>query len=137
MKSIKNLISLGYLLMALLVIGIMYIWYKEWCDLEKLEVQNRHIDTFRQESHEIFVFLIELSLSGETVLEWEDADLEHYHYQRMAIDSMLCRFKTIYPTERITVYAIFSKIRNDKCVKSCRYLSSNKPSMIRSLVKYP
>lgn len=44
MKSIKNLISLGYLLMALLVIGIMYIWYKEWCDLEKLEVQNRHID---------------------------------------------------------------------------------------------
>ena len=37
MKSIKNLISLGYLLMALLVIGIMYIWYKEWCDLEKLE----------------------------------------------------------------------------------------------------
>ena len=26
MKSIKNLISLGYLLMALLVIGIMYIW---------------------------------------------------------------------------------------------------------------
>ena len=49
MKSIKNLISLGYLLMALLVIGIMYIWYKEWCDLEKLEVQNRHIDTFRQE----------------------------------------------------------------------------------------
>ena len=101
MKSIKNLISLGYLLMALLVIGIMYIWRKEWCDLEKLEVQNRHIDTFRQESHEIFVFLIELSLSGETVLEWEDADLEHYHYQRMAMDSMLCRFKTIYPTERI------------------------------------
>ena len=101
MKSIKNLISLGYLLMALLVIGIMYIWYKEWCDLEKLEVQNRHIDTFRQESHEIFVLLIELSLSGETVLEWEDADLEHYHAQRMAMDSLLCRFKTMYPIERI------------------------------------
>lgn len=101
MKSIKNLISLGYLLMALLVIGIMYIWYKEWCDLEKLEVQNRHIDTFRQESHEIFVLLIELSLSGESVLEWDDKDLEHYHTQRMAIDSMLCRFKAIYPEERI------------------------------------
>ena len=101
MKSIKNLISLGYLLMALLVIGIMYIWYKEWCDLEKLEVQNRYIDTFRQEWHEIFVLLIELSLSGESVLEWDDKDLEHYHTQRMAIDSMLCRFKAIYPEERI------------------------------------
>ena len=120
MKSIKNLISLGYLLMALLVIGIMYIWYKEWCDLEKLEVQNRHIDTFRQESHEIFVLLIELSLSGETVLEWEYADLEHYHYQRMAMDSMLCRFKTIYPTERID---------------SVRHLLEDKERQMRQIVQ--
>ena len=120
MKSIKNLISLGYLLMALLVIGIMYIWYKEWCDLEKLEVQNRHIDTFRQESHEIFVFLIELSLSGETVLEWEHADFEHYHYQRMVMDSMLCRFKTIYPTKRID---------------SVRHLLEDKERQMRQIVQ--
>ena len=120
MKSIKNLISLGYLLVALLVIGIMYIWYKEWCDLEKLEVQNRHIDTFRQESHEIFVLLIELSLSGETVLEWEYADLEHYHYQRMVMDSMLCRFKTIYPTERID---------------SVRHLLDDKERQMRQIVQ--
>ena len=120
MKSIKNLISLGYLLMALLVIGIMYIWYKEWCDLEKLEVQNRHIDTFRQESHEIFVLLIELSLSGETVLEWEYADLEHYHHQRMAMDSMLCRFKTTYPAERID---------------SVRHLLEDKERQMRQIVQ--
>lgn len=120
MKSIKNLISLGYLLMALLVIGIMYIWYKEWCELEKLEVQNRHIDTFRQESHEIFVLLIELSLSGETVLEWEYTDLEHYHYQRMAMDSMLCRFKVIYPTERID---------------SVRHLLKDKERQMRQIVQ--
>ncbi len=120
MKSIKNLISLGYLLMALLVIGIMYIWRKEWYELEKLEVQNRHIDTFRQESHEIFVLLIELSLSGETVLEWEDADLEHYHYQRMAMDSMLCRFKMIYPTERID---------------SVRHLLEDKERQMRQIVQ--
>ena len=120
MKSIKNLISLGYLLMALLVIGIMYIWRKEWYELEKLEVQNRHIDTFRQESHEIFVLLIELSLSGETVLEWEDADLEHYHYQRMAMDSMLCRFKMIYPAERID---------------SVRHLLEDKERQMRQIVQ--
>ena len=58
MKSIKNLISLGYLLMALLVIGIMYIWYKEWCDLEKLEVQNRHIDTFAKNRTKYLFFLL-------------------------------------------------------------------------------
>ena len=120
MKSIKNLISLGYLLMALLVIGIMYIWRKEWCELEKLEVQNRHIDTFRQESHEIFVFLIEFSLSGETILEWEDADLEHYHYQRMVMDSMLCRFKVTYPAERID---------------SVRHLLEDKERQMRQIVQ--
>ena len=120
MKSIKNLITLGYLLMVLLVIGIMYIWRKEWYELEKLEVQNRHIDTFRQESHEIFVLLIELSLSGETVLEWEYTDLEHYHYQRMAMDSMLCRFKTIYPTDRID---------------SVRHLLEDKERQMRQIVQ--
>ena len=34
-------------------------------------------------------------------MEWDDEDLECYHTQRMAMDSMLCRFKTIYPVERI------------------------------------
>ena len=38
---------------------------------------------------------------GETVLDWNDDDLEHYHIQRLAMDSMLCRFRTIYPVERI------------------------------------
>ncbi len=120
MKSIKNLISLGYLLMALLVIGIMYIWYKEWCDLEKLEVQNRHIDTFRQESHEIFVFLIELSLSGETVLEWKMQIWNITIIRRMAIDSMLCRFKATYPTERID---------------SVRHLLEDKERQMRQIVQ--
>ena len=136
MKSIKNLISLGYLLMALLVIGIMYIWYKEWCDLEKLEVQNRYIDTFRQESHEIFVLLIELSLSGESVLEWDDKDLEHYHTQRMAIDSMLCRFKAIYPEERIDSVRQLWKIRSSRCARLFRCLTSNRSSTRRLHGRY-
>lgn len=38
---------------------------------------------------------------GETLLEWDNEDLENYHAQRMAIDSMLCRFKMTYPAERI------------------------------------
>lgn len=69
MKSIKNLISLGYLLMALLVIGIMYIWYKEWCDLEKLEVQNRHIDTFQPRIARNYLFFL-LSYLYRARLYW-------------------------------------------------------------------
>ena len=40
--------------------------------------------------------MIKFSLFGETILEWNDKDIEHYHAQRMAMDSMLCRFSTYY-----------------------------------------
>ena len=49
----------------------------------------------------INIQMIKFSLLGETILEWNDKDIEHYHARRMAMDSMLCRFKATYPAERI------------------------------------
>ena len=79
----------------------MYLWFHEWRELEVLEAENRRINDFRQEVHHVYGELTGLSLLGETVLEWDDEDLERYHIQRVATDSMLCRFKAIYPAERI------------------------------------
>ena len=81
--------------------GIAYIWCNEWQEIETLETGNKQINNFRKEINEIQIHLIEFSLLGETVLDWNDDDLEHYHIQRLAMDSMLCRFRTIYPVERI------------------------------------
>ena len=100
-KNIRALTSAGYLLIALLVGGIMYIWLGEWRDMEELEAKNREIDEFRKEVNNIHIHLIEFSLLGETILEWDDKDLGLYHARRMSIDSMLCRFKATYPAERI------------------------------------
>lgn len=50
---------------------------------------------------ETYTQFIEYSLLSKTALEWDDAKLLHYHVQRLMINSMLCRFKTIYPAERI------------------------------------
>ena len=100
-KNIRTLTAMGYLLIALLVSGIVYTWFSEWRDMERLETMNRQIESFRKEINIIYIQLIKLSLLGESVLEWDDEDLECYHTQRMAMDSMLCRFKTIYPVERI------------------------------------
>lgn len=61
-----------------------------------------------------------LSLLGESVLEWEDEDLEHYHIRRMAVDSLLCRFKTVYPAERID---------------SVRHLLESKENLLCSIVE--
>ena len=100
-KNIRTLTAMGYLLIALLVSGIVYTWFSEWRDMERLETINRQIESFRKEINIIHIQLIKFSLLGESVLEWDDEDLECYHIQRMAMDSMLCRFKTIYPVERI------------------------------------
>ena len=100
-KNIRTLTAMGYLLIALLMSGIVYTWFSEWRDMERLETMNRQIESFRKEINIIHIQLIKFSLLGESVLEWDDEDLECYHIQRMAMDSMLCRFKTIYPVERI------------------------------------
>ncbi len=100
-RFLRILVATGYLLMCLLAGGIMYLWYYEWKEIEALEMENRRINSFRQEVHHVYGQIAGLSLLGESVLEWEDEDLEHYHIRRMAVDSMLCRFKTIYPARQI------------------------------------
>jgi len=69
--------------------------------VEVLEVGNQQINEFRKEVNRIHIRLIEFSLLGETVLQWDETDLENYHVQRIALDSILCSFNATYPIERI------------------------------------
>lgn len=119
-RHIRTLTAAGYFLMVLLVGGIIYTWLGEWRDLERLEAHNRQIDDFRKEINEVHIQLIEFSLLGETILDWEEKNLEHYHIRRMAMDSMLCRFKAFYPTGRID---------------SVRHLLEDKEQQMRGIVK--
>lgn len=98
---LRTLIAAGYLLMCLLAVSIMYLWFYEWQELEGLEAGNRRINGFRQEVHHVYREITGLSLLGESVLEWEHEDFKHYHVRRMAVDSLLCRFKVVYSVEQI------------------------------------
>ena len=95
------LTATGYILMLLLIGCIAYTWHHEWQEVEALEVGNRRIDEFRKEVNRIHIQLLEFSLLGETVLDWDEADLENYHAQRIALDSTLCLFNKIHSIERI------------------------------------
>ena len=117
---LHTMTTTGYIIMLLLVGCIMYLWFHEWRELEVLEAENRRINDFRQEVHHVYGELTGLSLLGETVLEWDDEDLERYHIQRVATDSMLCRFKAIYPAERID---------------SVRHLLEDKEQQMRRIVQ--
>lgn len=100
-RHLRKMIAVGYLLVSLLAGGIMYLWFQGWHELEMLETKNRQINAFRQEVHHAYARTIELSLLGETVLEWEDEDVQTYHLKRLKVDSMMCLFKNYYPAERI------------------------------------
>lgn len=97
----RTLVAAGYLLISLLAGNIMYLWYYEWEKIETLETESRLINGFRQNMYHVYGQIARLSLLGKSVLGWEHGDLEHYHVQRMVMDSILCRFKVIYPAERI------------------------------------
>ena len=101
MQEFLRLVGCGYTLILILISCIIGIWHNEWQEVEALESDNLQIDEFRKDINNIHIQLIEFSLLGETILEWDNEDLEHYHDQRMAMDSMLCHIKTIYPAERI------------------------------------
>lgn len=74
--------------------------------------------------------MIKFSLLGETILEWNDKDIEHYHARRMAMDSMLCRFKATYMNwqmktpSTISYGCLYQNIlwqryqHDDSCIKS-------------------
>lgn len=79
----------------------MCIWIGEWHELEVLEIENRQLNIFRQEVHYAYAQTLELSLMGETVLEWEDEEVQAYHRKRLEVDSIMCRFNQYYPAERI------------------------------------
>ena len=92
---------MGYILISILIGCMAYNSLYEWQEIEALELGNKKIDELRKEINNINIQMIKFSLLGETILEWNDKDIEHYHARRMAMDSMLCRFKATYPAERI------------------------------------
>lgn len=100
-RLFRKTILFGYILIAILVGSVAYTSFYEWQKLEGLEEENRQIDKFRLQLHDAYVRMIEFSLLGETLLEWDADDLVSYHAQRISLDSMLCQLKLAYPSERI------------------------------------
>ena len=94
-------IQLGYILISILIGCMAYNSLYEWQEIEALELGNKKIDELRKEINNINIQMIKFSLLGETILEWNDKDIEHYHARRMAMDSMLCRFVEHFNDDRV------------------------------------
>ena len=101
MEFVRKAIALNHTFIILIVVGIAFTCHNEWQEVEALEVGNQRIDEFRKEVNRIHIRLIEFSLLGETVLDWDEMDLANYHAQRIALDSILCSFNVTHKIERV------------------------------------
>lgn len=120
MKQIKGIkpyrkIAIGYAIIALLIGCIVCVYLNGRQKMEMLKVESERLHLLRREIHDAYARMTELSLLGETVMDWSQTDRNIYHCQRMGLDSVLCRFKTIYPSQRID---------------SVRYLLANKEKQL-------
>ena len=120
MKHAHTIINISYVSIFLIICGIVYTWFHEWQEVEALEVSNQQIDEFRKEVNHIHIRLIEFSLLGETVLDWNETDLENYHAQRIALDSILC---------------LFNKTHAMDCIDSVRSLLGDKEQQMFQIVR--
>lgn len=99
--KIQRKLALGYAIIVALIGGIVYTYLHEWRQMNRLEREVKEIHRLRQNVHEAYVHMLDLTMFGETILEWEEADTALYRAKRMEVDSILCEFKNYYSGERI------------------------------------
>lgn len=99
--SLRKYMAIGYAVIAILIgaIALLYLW--EWKEIERLEQETGTINRLRQKVHDSYDLMLDLTLFGETILEWEASDTIIYKGKRMAVDSILCEFKEYYLPIRI------------------------------------
>lgn len=88
-------------MILILIFSIVYIWFKEHHKLEEMKEASHKISCLRQNIHDIYVRAVDLSLIGETILNWDDEDIELYHTKRLEVDTLLYQFSSVYPSECI------------------------------------
>ena len=55
--------------------GIVYIWLNEQHRRQELEATTYKIRSLRKDVHEVYMKVVDLSLIGETVLDWNEEDI--------------------------------------------------------------
>ncbi len=92
-KHSRHIIAIGYLLIALLIGASVFIYLREWQQVRLMNERLKEVHGLRKNVHEAYILLLDLTMLGETVLEWEKNDSAIYSNKRLSLDSLLCTFK--------------------------------------------
>lgn len=94
--KIERKIAIGYTIIVALIGGIVYTYLHEWRQMNRLEREVKEIHRLRQSVHEAYVHMLDLTMFGETILEWERADTTLYRAKRL-------RWIASFVSSRITI----------------------------------
>ena len=100
-KKLRSLIAIGYCLVIALTCIIVYIYQHEQNQFNELEKESNYLHIMQQKIHDAYASLLELTMFGETILEWDKGDTATYRNMRMKVDGLLRDFKIYYSGERI------------------------------------
>lgn len=93
-RHLRTKIAAGYVLILFVIFGIVYIWLNEQNRQQELEATTYKIRSLRKDVHDVYMKVVDLSMIGETVLDWNEEDMAAYHEKRLEVDSLLSRFKS-------------------------------------------
>ena len=99
--KVRKYIAIGYCIIVALIGSIAYFYQQEWSQMEALEDETKRIHILRENVHRAYAEMLDLTMFGETILEWEEGDTAVYRRKRMKVDSLLCDFKNHYSGERL------------------------------------
>lgn len=93
-RHLRTKIAARYVLILFVIFGIVYIWFNEQNRQQELEATTYKIRSLRKDVHEVYMKVVDLSMIGETVLDWNEEDMAAYHEKRLEVDSLLSRSKS-------------------------------------------
>ncbi len=79
---LRKYIAIGYPVIALLIGGVALLYLYEWRELERIEAESKEVNMLRQKAHDAYAQLLDLTLYGEKVLEWNVEDTLVYRGKR-------------------------------------------------------
>ena len=134
MRLYRILIAIGYISIFVLALLMVCTYRNEQDRLAVLEEKNSRTNELRRSINRLNVQITGLSLLGETVIEWKEGDAEQYRSQRMAIDSVLCVFREVFPAERAGIDTLREILANKEIrLEELARIHSRQKSLNRSI----
>ena len=91
--SLEHKILVGYIILVSVIFCMTLTILYEKHQIQKIESETFEIRTLRQNINTIHRYITKLSISGESVIDWDETDYRIYQINRLHTDSLLQAMK--------------------------------------------